>query len=115
MIQAGGPWQNWQSGTGPGRFVQGRTWPGRVKQCRAGSDMTAPGRLDQGSANQDRVEPDRVDVVPDRTGRGHEGSLSAGQGCARLGGTWHGQQNRTGAGRAGLGSAESSWVGHDRL
>ena len=61
----------------PIKFVQGRTWPGRIKQCRAGLDRTAPGKLDQGSASQDKVEPDKIDIVPGRTRRGHEGSLSA--------------------------------------
>ena len=73
----------------------------------AGQDQEVLDRARQDKAGQGRG-------ISERTGRGHEGLVRAGQSWARPGMTWHGQQNRTGSRRAALGSAEPGWVGHDR-
>ena len=71
------------TGLGTGHWARMGSWalvragPGRARQVRAGS----------GSAGQCRIGPNR-------TGRGHEASVSAEQGWAR---PWHVQQDRTGA------------------
>ena len=76
--------------------MQDRAWLGSVGWGRAGQrqaecNRAAPDR--SGRVRKDRTEPDR-------TGQGHEGSVSALQGWARPDKIWHCQQNRTGAGRA---------------
>ena len=81
---------------------------GRAGQDSArqfGSGQRQPG---QGGAGQGRE-------VQDRTGRGHEGSVSAGQGWSSPG-TWHDQQNRTGAaGRAVLDSEGPGRIGQGQF
>ena len=91
----------------------GRVGRDRAGSCKAGlaeQDQAVSGRVGQDSARQvgsGQRQPGQGRAgqgreVPGRTGRGRKGSVSAGQGCARLDKTWHGQQNRTEAGRAGL-------------
>ena len=60
---------------------------------------TGPDSVGQGRARQDKTGPDSVGhcrAGPNRTERGHEGSISAGQGWAR-----HGTVSRTGRWREG--------------
>ena len=90
--------------TGQDRAVSDRAGQSSARQ--AGSGQRQTGQVRAGQQGRE---------VPDRTGRGHKGSVRAGQDWEIPGRTWHDQQNRTGAGRAVLGSAGPGWAGHGRL
>ena len=62
-----------------------------------------------GQAAQDRSGQSRE--VPDKAEQDRAGLIRVGQCRTGLGKTWHGQQNRTGSGRAVLGSTGPGRIG----
>ena len=86
----------------PGRDVQVRAVPGSAREGRTGSGSVGQGRAGSG-----------------RVGRAIKGRslMDTGQGWVEDDETWHGQQNRTGAGRQckfTVGNNLSSWINTNR-
>ena len=105
---------------GHGRI--GRVARDRARSCKVGQDQAVSGRAGQDSARQvvsgqcqpgqGRAGQDRE--VSDRTGRGHEGSVSAEQGWA-LGKIWHALAWSAKPDRGGKGSVRECRARQDRV